>query len=397
MLIKTPTRNLLSLNNSLSAKDVNGTFINPETYQYNWTSTNSTLTVNSNTYVHPLQYSFAVQPLNDVSPVVISLKRIIPPDTSINGGQAQFHCQIQPNTGLSVDVKITNVVSSYSESHNQVLTVGKWNGCWSPVIDVGLINTENDDIEFEIDITVNDHGGQVFFLSVPTLMNELGFTHNTFVHNMRKFIPSFIWDRDKIQEYPNYPFAKLLYVLTNAADKSTFLYKKFYQYLNNEISVSNQNATFRYSQLVNPEYVDEDYEIWLSQFNGTKLYRSVTTTAQSEAITNVPDSISWQLKNAYFGRNSGTFEAIKECTKQVLTGNKIVYVFSSGSFFQINIYTLLSETPGVENSGDSSPEVIAITNLTKPMGFVLSHQAYNTLPLILDDPIFGALNTASLA
>ena len=102
------------------------------------------------------------------------------------------------------------------------------------------------------------------------------------------------------------------------------------------------------------------------------------------------------MENAYFGRNAGTVEAIRECTKQVLTGNKIVYVFAGGSFFQINVYTLLSETPGVTTAGDTSPEVESVIEKTKPMGFVLNHEAYSVLPLILDSGIYGTLGTAAL-
>lgn len=396
MIIKNPTRNVLSIKNALNAKNEKNTFVNPETYVHDWTSTNSTLTVVSDVYVHPLQYSFKVQPVDDSSSIVISLAGIIPPDTSINGSKAQFHCQIKPETELSVDIELTNVLSSASDSYSQTTSVGKWTGCWSPVIDVGLVDTSIYDIEFDVAITVTNHGGQVFYMSVPALINELGFTKNVFVYNMRKFVPSFIWDRDKIQEYPNYPFAKFLHVLTNAADKSTVLYRRFYQYLNNEISIPNENADFRYSELINPDHVDPDYTNWLSQFNGTQLYKSVATTSSTEAITNVDESIAWQLKNGYFGRNAGTLEAIKECAKQALSGDKIVYVFPGGSFFQINVYTLLHETPGVTSNGDTSPEVVALIEKTKPMGFVLNHEAYSSLPFILDDPVYGKLDTAPL-
>jgi len=397
MIIKTPTRNVLAIKNSLNAKNENNLFVNPETYSHDWTVSGATISVVSDVYVHPLQYSFKIQPLDDITPIVISLDDIQPSDNSLNGSRAQFHCQVRANVEASVSVTVVNVLSGQSKSHNQQIPINNWTGCWSPVIDVGLNNLSVAPLQFEVSITISNHGGQVFYLSTPILMNELGFTLNTFVANMRKFVPSFIYDKDKIQEYPNYPFAKLLYVLTNAADKSTVLYRRFYEYLSSEISVRNEDADFRYSELINPEYVDIDYVDWLSQFNGTPLYRSVTSSASTEAIQNVEDSITWQLKNAYFGRNAGTLEAIKECTKQVLSGEKIVLVFPGGQFFQINVYTLLSETPGVSQNGDTSPEVVAIIEKTKPMGFVLNHEAYNELPLILDDPTYGLLNTAPLA
>ena len=394
MRILNPTRNIISWNNALNAKNLNGVFVNPETYDHSWTSTNSIISVVSDKYVHPLQYSLKVQPNDDTSTIVVSLHGIIPEDNDINGSRAQFHCQISPQREMTVAISLENVTNSISDSHSQTTIVDKWNAAFSPVIDVGLIDVETNQIEFNVDISITNHFGQVFYISVPTLMNELGFTKNVFVWNMRKFVPNFIWDRDKIQEYPNYPFAKFLHVLTHAGDASTVLYRRFYQYLNNEVSVANQDEPFRYSELVNPEYVDDDYINWLSQFNGTSVYRSITTQSSTEAITNVGESITWQLVNAYFGRNAGTLEAIRECAKQVLTGNKTVYVSPGGSFFQINVYTLLSETPGVTSPGDTSPEVIAMLELTKPMGFTLNHQSYTTLPFILDDPLYGALGPA---
>jgi hypothetical protein len=391
MQILNPTRNILAWNNAFNAKNLNGSFVNPETYSHDWTSTNSSISVVSDKYVHPLQYSLQVQPNDDSSTIVISLSGIIPDDDEINGSKAQFHCQIFPQREMIASIELTNVTGSISDSHSQSMTVGKWNAAFSPVIDVGLIDTSVDQIEFSVDISISNHYGQIFYISVPTLMNELGFTKNVFVWNMRKFIPNFIWDRDKVQEYPNYTFAKFLHALTSAGDKATVLYRRFYQYLNSEVSTSNELESFRFSELIHPTYVDGDYITWLSQFNGTPIYKSVTTTASTEAIGDVDESITWQLENAYFGRNAGTLDAIRECTKQVLTGNKTVYVSPGGSFFAINIYTLLSETPGVSSSGDTSPEVTAIANLTKPMGFTLNHEAFPQLPFILDDALYGAL------
>jgi len=397
MQIKNYTRSIISASDMLFTVDSNGTLKNPETYSHNWTCTNGQVSVVSDKIVYPLQYSFKIQPLDDSSPIVFSLHEIIPVDNQINGSEAQFHAQLYGQKEINYSIQLKNVTTATASSHGDISTAQVWHPMFSPVVDVTAINVNNNDIKFDVDITFTQHGGTVFYVALPTLMNEFGFTGNTFVYNMRKFLPTFIWDKDKIQEYPNYPFTKLLYALTRSADLSARLYSKYYEYLNGEISVKNRNSDFRYSKLVNPEHVDGDYADWLSQFNGTPLYRTIKTSANAEAIQNVNDSITWQLKNAYFGRTAGTLEAIKECTKQVLSGEKIVFVFPGGEFFQINVYTLLSETPGVSNSGDTSPQVVAMIEKTKPMGFVLNHQAYNTLPLILDDPTYGLLNTAPLA
>ena len=397
MLLLNPTRNLISASDSLQAKDSSGVFLSPETYGHDWTVTNATISVVSQTYVHPLQYSLKIQAINPSLPITLSLPSVIPPDNEANGAKVQFHGQINCQTAMSVSVELENVTQSTSDSHQQVLTSGRWNPIWSPVVDVGIINTSVNDIEFAVNITITNHGGFVFYVSVPFLINEIGILKNTFIYNMRKFIPTFIWDRDKIQEYPNYPLTKLLHALTANAHLSTVLYSRFYEYLNGQVSVTNSAESFRYSQLVNPLYVDIDYVPWLSQFNGTPIYKSIESSPATEVITNVSESLTWQLEHGYFGRAAGTTEAVREAAKQVLTGSKVCYIAAGGSFFTINIYTIISETPGVVSEGDTSPEVIAIAELARPMGFTLNHEAYTALPLILDDPLYGVLNVAPLA
>jgi len=397
MQLRNPTRNIISDSNSLFKFNSNSRIIPPDTYTHSWTITNATVSVVGEKYVTPRHYSFKIQPLDDSSPIVFSLGLIKPTDNDINGGQAQFHCKVFPGTGTTITCQITNVLSSISKSHTSELSVSKWNAAYSPVVDVGIVDTDQDDIEFSVSLTLSNHGGTVTYLTLPMIVNELGFAQNQFVYNMRKFIPTFIWDLDKTAEFPNYRFTKLFHSLTQVASSSAVLYSRFYEHLNGEVDLINVDNEYRYSELVNPEYVDDDYVDWLSQFNGTPLYRTVQTSTNTEAFEDLGNSITWQLQNAYFGRNAGTLEAIKECAKQALTGEKIVYVFPGGQFFQINVYTLLDETPGVTFDGDTSPEVVALIEKTKPMGFVLNHEAYAALPLILDDPLYGKLNTAPLA
>ena len=396
MLLLNPTRNLISPSDSLRAKNANGVVLSPETYSHTWTATNATLTVVSEKYVHPPQYAFKVQPLDPSTPITITLPSVIPYDNEVNGASVQFHCQVFCNAAITAVAEIQNITESTSDSYQQLLTSGRWNAVWSPVIDVGVIDTNVDDIEFGVEITLTNHNGFVFYLSVPYIYNELGIYKNSFVYNMRKFIPTFIWDRDKIQEYPNYPMTKFLHVLTLFAHFSTVLYSRFFEHLNGQISIKNSNQTYRYSQLLNTEYVDDEYIPWLTQFNGTPIYKSIQTQTATEVISNQTESIQWQLDNAYFGRNAGTTEAIRECAQQVLTGSKVCYLVPGGSFFQINIYTLVAETPGVTNEGDESAEVLAITEKTRPMGFTINHSAYTELPFILDDATYGVLNIAPL-
>jgi len=403
MDLSNPTRNIIPIANKFYKFSANGNVLSPETYSHSWTSTNSTRSVVGDTIIDGLYYSLKLTPTT-TSSMTCSLSSVVPPDEDINNRKAQFHCQMYPSRQSSmsgqqamVTATLTNVTKGTSVSHTQELISNQWNVVFSPVIEVGDIDTSADTIQFAISLTIQYQLTDPIYMSMPHIINEVGWSKNFFVYNMRKFLPTFIWDKDKVQEYPNYPFTKLFHSFTHTGSLAAKLYTKFYQYLNNDISIANSNESWRYSQLMNPSYVDADYVDWLSQFNGAPLFRSVATAAGVESIGNVDTFTTWQLENAYFGRNAGTLEAIKECTKQVLSGEKIVLVFPGGQFFQINVYTLLSETPGVSQNGDTSPEVVAIIEKTKPMGFVLNHEAYNELPLILDDPTYGLLNTAPLA
>lgn len=392
------TRNLISASDSFQAKNSDGVFLSPETYSYAWYPANATFSVVAEKYVHPLQYSLRVQPQDPDIPIELNLPNVIPSDEEANGSKVQFHCQIYTDVGFTTLTRLKNAVTLEAKEYQQTMTSGIWNTAWSPVLDVSAIDTSVDDIAFDVTITITGHRGFVFYMSLPHIVNELGILKNTFIYNMRKFLPTFIWDRDKIQEYPNYPFTKLLHSLTSNANHSASLYSRYFEYLNGQISVSNSEAAFRYSQLVNPEYADGDYLAWLTQFNGTPIYRSIPAIGTgAESITNVENSLRWQLVNAYFGRNAGTTEAIRECAKQVLTGSKVCIIAPGGSFFQINIYTIISETPGVVSEGDSSGQVLAMVEKARPMGFVLNHEAYDELPFILDDETYGVLGDSPLA
>jgi hypothetical protein len=57
---------------------------------------------------------------------------------------------------------------------------------------------------------------------------------------------------------------------------------------------------------------------------------------------------------------------------------------------------LLSETPDTVSNGDASASVLALANLTKPLGFAINHAAYTTLPMLLDDTVYGLLDIAPL-
>jgi hypothetical protein len=177
--------------------------------------------------------------------------------------------------------------------------------------------------------------------------------------------------------------------------------------------------------LVDADYLElETNGNWAAQLIGAPLVRSITATIQDafvigsaskgilstsgyqyglgpesfteELIDDVDAFMRWQLNYAYFGRNAGTTQAVKESVKQILSGTKSVFVFPGGSSFTINIYTLTSETVGADYEGDSSDAVLKIATLAKPLGFEINHAVYDELPLILDSDVYARIGETGL-
>lgn len=413
----TKTPNLLSALNSLSGQKEDLSFYPPDSYESDWTISGATSNITASKWINPLYYSIEVQP-NDISnTVTFELSGVQVTDDDLINGQVQFHSRFYSEHDILMSTQIENVTTSETSDEAAFSAVGNlWSTAWSPVIDFGASNTA----EFNIVISITNHGGNKFWMTLPHLINNAGFYRNMWIFNSRKFLPTVLWDRDMVQEFPSYPFHRLFHALTSAAGESINIAYAIARYTNKQISPLSTIGNARYSELVDINYMDVDNANWAAQFTGSKIIKSVTATVQDafvigsptkgqlsddpeyqyelgpestsqELINDVNKFIRWQLRNAYFGRNAGTTQAIRESVQQILTGNKTVWIFPGGSSFTINIYTLTGETVGVDTEGDSSDAVLKIANLAKPLGFQLNHASYDQLPVILDDPIYGEL------
>ena len=187
-----------------------------------------------------------------------------------------------------------------------------------------------------------------------------------------------------------------MHALTYYAGIASQMSSNMYRFTQSEISAKfEQNPAWANSTLVDAAYAKTEYQSWLAQFIGAKIIRSITV--DGDELVADPDAFAlWQLENAYFGREAGTREALTETVKQILTGNKVVYIIPGGISFTVNIYTLTDETPGVTNPGDTSQEVLAFAELTRPLGFTLNHEVFTELPLILDSEEYAVLDYSVL-
>ena len=389
------TLNIISPANALSRFGTDGQELSPTGYANNWSVTGATISVIAEENVHPLQYSFKVQPTSEVNNIVLTLNNITSANTLLINDDFQFHARYFATRALNLSTSIHNDQTNVTTVHADTTKPSQWSTGYSPVINAGGVS-----ISFDIQITISNHGGNIFYVSLPTLISDNSFYKNVFVRNLRQNIPSFIWDKDGLQEYPTYPFYKLFHVLTSRANDAAQLYSDAYQYLSEEIPAEySGDEPWTNSVLTDPEAVRPEFINWLGQFTGSKILRNINVSGAEILAANgidPDDFVLWQLENAYFGWAAGTVEAVRESVKQLLTGSKTCFVFPGGSSFTINIYTLTSETPGVVDEGDVSSEVLAVAELTRPLGFTFVHEAYDALPFLLNNDIYGLLDVAPL-
>jgi hypothetical protein len=159
--------------------------------------------------------------------------------------------------------------------------------------------------------------------------------------------------------------------------------------------------------LVDPDYVDQRYAPWLSQFNGHRLKKNIfmlknaiteetftEPTGLFESIGAKESFLKWQLRSGYYGRAAGTTEALREATKQVLhftkDGEDSTYFVSitphyQSDPFKILIQTLVNETIDCEDDGEESYAVLDAVQMAKPAGYKIYHQAVDVVEFRIGD------------
>jgi len=389
------TNNLISQNNRLESRILSNDNIlqnvSPTNYSHGWTFTNAVVSVVSGEYIHPLQYSFEILPEEEHEPVVIQLDNFTVDSASVANAVLQFHSRFKCQRALTITITLIDE-NGLDSIYSSTTFPGSWSTAWSGQLRVSEVEPS----QFTVSINIAGHSGSKINMSLPVLIDDGSFYNNIFVQNARRNLPTFIWDKDKEQSYPQYPFHKLMHALTYYAGIASQMSSNMYRFTQSEISAQFGNSTpWASSILVDADYVNSEYQTWLAQFIGAKLVKSITYSG-NELVADPDEFARWQLNNAYFGREAGTREALTNTVKQILTGNKVVYIFPGGTSFTVNVYTLTDETPGVTNPGDTSQEVLAFAELTRPLGFALNHEVFTELPLILDSEEYAVLDYSVL-
>jgi hypothetical protein len=261
----------------------------------------------------------------------------------------------------------------------------------------------------DVSITVSGHEGQPFYITTPNLIEDFLYNRNPYVYSAKRSMPDFYWHLDSTQENPSAPLHRLIDCMMTGARDVFDEYMRIYVYEPGQLGLlAEQFRTNNvHSTLVNPDYVNQRYAPWLSQFNGHKLKKNIQYTVNSITNTTYTEPqpmfesdgakeafIKWQLKNGYYGRAAGTTDALKEAAKQVLhytkNSTQSTYFVSitphyGGDPFKILIRTLVNETFDCTEDGEESSALLDAIELAKPMGYKVYHQALENLEFRIGD------------
>lgn len=273
--------------------------------------------------------------------------------------------------------------------------------------------SEEDTYGFDVIITLTNHGGQVVYLTSPHLIEDFLYYSNPYVYSARSSMPDFYWEMDSNQTNPSAPLHRFIDCLMTGARDVYEEYLRIYHYEPRQLGIlaEQYESNDTHSTLVNPQYVDSRYAPWLSQFNGHRLKKNIkylydgltdtTYATDQDMFTStgaVESYVRWQLSNGYYGRASGTTEAIREAAKQVLhytkDGEDSTYFVSITAHYQsdpfkILIRTLLNETFDCQSNGDESYALLDAVEMAKPMGYKIYHEAVAIVEFRIGDVIPG--------
>jgi len=415
------TVNLLPWYDALSTTGDDGVIVSlaNTVYPLEWDTDNATITV-SPTDLNVTNKFVALANPSSGQKVTYQLRNVqIAQD--MNGSGLSFNCKIKTLEEVTVSTKLwidsasatyfvdpeTNIAQSASstvsypvQSNTKKLFSGLYNAVYSNTAYVpnDLINHYAN-----VDIEITGHDATPIKMTNPNLIRELGFYENPFVGQFRHLIPDFYWAIDSEESFPSYPFYRLIDILTSFAGDARREFTRMYGYEQDELYSPEQRLDYYInSSLVSPSSVREEYLPWLAQFTGTDLKQNFQLQDGSFYLDNLAtagDYTEWQLRNSYYGRAAGSRQSMIDSAKRVLIktddgeqstlGVSLTPKFG-GNPWAIRIQTLANETLDAA-AGESSSLVLSAVELSRPLGFEITHLTVQEFLLTLDDITLGVL------
>jgi len=375
-------------------------------YNYEWqaTSNNGSVITKliSSDQVVDNRYVLEFSP-PDSSPVTISLSGI---ELLAADNEANFSFNAKIKTPSTCIISSTLSIDDSTETFIPVETT-VYSGEYSSIrSNLAFLPSTDQRYSLSISIVVSGHNGNVFFITLPHLINDDLFYTNPFVNLARFYMPDFYWDIDSQQENPSNPMHRLIDCLSASANEVWDEYSKILPYQTNElITLQESSLDYTKSTMVDPLVADKKYIPWLSQFNGTKIIKNFKKENGENYFPSEGAELAfarWQLINAYYGIRAGTREALIETAKQFLeftddgsesTRSVAVSRHYEGNEFQLRVLTLVNETPDVTESGQSSPTMLRALEEARPLGYKIVHSAVDEFEFTIGDDDLGVLGT----
>lgn len=322
--------------------------------------------------------------------------------SSDNSRVLSFNCKIKCASPVIVTAKLFIDSDEFSVEPNiQSLTSGQYNA-----IQTNRVTTPDDESNHAvtIKITVSGHSQNPIYFTNPHLIHDLAFNNNQVIGLSRRYLPDFYWEIDSSQEYPTFPFFRLIDALSHAIGDTREEYGAMYGYELDQLQ--NPDWIPEYwtsSSLVDPSRVRDEYIPWLGQFTGEIVRQNIQSLSGDYYFTNrflVRDFIEWQLRTSFYGRAGGTRQAVIEAARQVLIKTKdnlqptrVVALTPNfgGDPFAIQIKTLTNETLDATSEGETSHLVLSAVEQARPMGYKITHLTEDVFLFTLDDISLGVL------
>lgn len=311
-----------------------------------------------------------------------------------------FNAMILCSVETTVSVYLHDPETAYTSTVPNVQTTTP--GVWSPIFsnEAVLGDAVNNEVAAKITVIINSNSTLPVFFTSPNLTNADPDLFNQFVILSQAFFPDVLRDVDSQQTNPTRPLMKLYHSLTAHASAMMDEYVRILPFDNDEIGgesllrVDSPENILSRSEMTDPDLMSIEYMEWASMFIGSRLLPDIQVGSSTVFHDPQFDFARWQTRTKAFGIAAGNKDSIKQAVRTVLTDSRSVLVTPLwlGDPWVIMIRTLMSETPSVYAEGDTSPEVLAVAENSRPAGYQLLHQAVESITFILNDTDFGVFD-----
>ena len=400
------TRNYFPLADHLNIYDSDYNRVDANIYTTSWQALNATVRVTDNpaAIMDIDYYTLEIMPTNPGKVTLYINDVVIPSFMMLR--EMIFHCQVKCATDVDTTTSLLEsgqpmgvmLPNTKQTTRDQFVTVRS--NTWP-------LPRNQPDKTLTVEIDFENHDGNIIYLTIPVMIDHLDFYKNSVVRSARTVIPDAYWRLDFEQSDPQFPMYKLLDALTNTSNDVMQLFSNWFDHELDELAPGlTGDETWAKSTLTEPSMADGGNMDWLAQFTGAELKGNIAGTDQPAGTardfyttsTEIEAFLRWQLENSYYGRGSGTREAMISAVQRVLTGDKSVAIIPhhGAHAWKIQVQTLRSETQDFDSTNYSSDDVLDAVAQAAPMGYEIFHMAVLFFAFTLGNVGLGRLGLGVL-